>query len=289
MATDVGQYTCRDIHSVAAVETTGTYEGNVEFYEEHDFGYVPLPAEGKYFDVAAGGLEALSDEQFVDVDAPALRGLEKLLEHPFVLTRDAPSYGYEVENGELRMVSPVEGMNVHDVAREHPDHLDAAMDYEEGKRWGIITLADANRHTARAALYPYFAELEQRFARQVKSHFTDRSELFERTGEDVRERWKDARAADVELHPSELMKLYELEEVVCDTDDLRRAWGFDSKNSFSDYFGGPVSQRNDIMHPTRTLVRNREELESLLDRVRRLERVLRTSDAGRPDRPDFPV
>lgn len=280
------RYSCRDVHSVAAVETLDSYEDELDFYRERNFTFVPLPLDGRYYDLRNGELRALAEGQIVAADSSVYVALEALLEHPFVLTKDVPTYGYEVEDGALEMVSPVAGMDVEELAERHPEHVEAALDYEEGKRWGIVTLADVNRHTMRAALYPLYAELEQRFAAQLREHYPDSADLSDATSElglfeaDDRDHWQEAKAADVDVHLSEHMHLYEMKEVVEATESLRSEWGFDTETAFDDHFGGVVHQRDRIMHPARTLVRDRDELASLVDRIQRLRDSLESSEAG---------
>jgi hypothetical protein len=283
MPIQIERYTCRDIHSVASVETLESYEQVLDSYRDNNFTYIPLPLNEQYFDLHQNELKPISDDQFIDVDRPVLSGLEKLLEHPFVLTRNAPTYGYKFDDGTLRMVSPIDGMDAWEVADTYPEYISEVIQHEEGKRWGIMTLADVNRHATRAALYPVYAELEQRFSNQLAQQY-ESPDLLDDLDSDIRDRWETARAEDIEVHVSEYLHLYQMKELIEDRDDLREAWGFNSKNKFDDHFGGPISLRNTIMHPARTLVHDRADLEKLLDRVQRLTRVLSDSDAGQDNR-----
>lgn len=69
MPTQMERYTCRDIHSTAAVETLDSYKDNLEFYRNPNFTFVPMPVDGKYFDLRTNEFESLADDQFIDVTA----------------------------------------------------------------------------------------------------------------------------------------------------------------------------------------------------------------------------
>jgi hypothetical protein len=267
-------YTCGDIHSPVSVEAVTTYKNNLGFYADRNYTYIPIPLEMKYYDRTEDELKPLDENQFIDIETPLLEGLQKLQTYPFVLTRDTPSYGYEVKDGELRMVGMVKGANVWEVAENHPEHRERMLDLEEGKRWGIITLADANKRAARAAIYSLYVELESKFATQISNHYPDSEALFEEVNEDGVERWREARDAELEVHISEYMYLYEMKDIINDTPELREAWGFDSKSQFEGHFGGPVKFRNSIMHPARTLVHDQDQFDKMIDRLQRVVEAL---------------
>lgn len=268
------RFTCGDIHSIASVETQSTYEENLSFYEEHNYSYVPLPIEMKYYDVEMGTLKEIDHSQIVDVDTELFEGLESLSEYPFLLTRDRPSYWYQVENGQLKMVGMDKGMNVRDLVNEYPNFLEKAVEKDEGKRWGIVTPADANKRASRAAIYLLYVALEQRFAKQIVDYFPDSKDLLDEVDEETADRWRKARENGLEVHLSEYMLLWEMKEIIRNTDDLREGWGFESKNQFDDHFGGPVSMRNKIMHPVRRLFNTKKEFEKMVDRIDRIRSAL---------------
>lgn len=274
MATGFKRYRCGDIHSPASLETLDSYSDNLDFYAERGFSYVPMPLDMAYYDRTAGELKQMDEDQFIDADTPLFEALETLLAYPFVLTRDVPSYGYRVEDGELQMVGMIKGVNAWDIVDEYPEVRQQVLELEEGKRWGIITHADANRRASRAALYMLFVAIEQEFAAQINQQFPDSTQLLDEVGGKTAKRWKEDHDAELDVHISEYMHLYEMKELIEDIDELRIAWGFESKSQFDSHFGGPVSMRNKIMHPTRTLVHEKKDFEKLLDRVDRMKEAL---------------
>jgi hypothetical protein len=273
-------YTVGDIHSPASVEAVRTYDDNVEFYADRNYSYIPIPLEMQYYDRTTDSIRDLEEGQFIDVDTPLLEGLQQLRTYPFVLTRDIPSYGYRIDEEELRMVGMVKGVNVWDIAEDHPEHRERLLDLEEGKRWGIVTRADANKRATRAAIYSLYVELERRFVSQISDHYPNSEALFGDIDEQCVERWQKARDEGLEVHISEYMYLYEMKEIINDSPELREAWGFDSKNQFEKHFGGPVKFRNRVMHPARTLVHDQSQLDTMLDRIERIVDALDVFDTN---------
>lgn len=75
-------------------------------------------------------------------------------------------------------------------------------------------------------------------------------------------------------HIVEHMQLTELKETIRAANDLRQACGFGSKNPVDKNLGGLIQLRHQVMHPPRPMARDRDELETVLDRLSRIKTVL---------------
>lgn len=246
----VGQQEAKRIASKAEIETVDTYRDNLDYYREKNFSYIPLPADKKYYDVDKGELRDLSDEQLLRDDVHLVWAMALLLDYPFVL------------------------LDFHGL---HSDRSDLAERFgiqrDESERYRIITLADLDTRSVKIMLYPAVATFEHELADAVRGFFPDSDIPDEVVREKVRERWEDALEKDVETHIVEHMHLTDLKEVIRETEELRLRCGLDSKNKV-DNIGGLIQLRHQVMHPPRPMIDDREDLDSVLDRLSRIKMIL---------------
>lgn len=86
-----------DISTTAEVKDLDNYEEAIPRFKEEDWTYMPLPQDGKYYNVKKDGeLKQLDDAQFIQPDLHLLDVMEKLVEHDFLLVEQES--GYEMVN-----------------------------------------------------------------------------------------------------------------------------------------------------------------------------------------------
>jgi hypothetical protein len=68
----LGDYEAHLIASRAETETLETYEENIEEFTSANYSYIPIPRDGKFYDVKAGKLRELHEQQVLRDDTPGL-------------------------------------------------------------------------------------------------------------------------------------------------------------------------------------------------------------------------
>jgi hypothetical protein len=66
------------------------------------------------------------------------------------------------------------------------------------------------------------------------------------------------------------MYLTTLMKIVGKSEELRGQFGYESRNQFDDDLGSLIPLRNRVMHPTKTLVHNTEDLSKNIARLHRV-------------------
>lgn len=86
-------FTASDISTPATTKTLETYKDAIGKFEEKDWTFIPMPDDGKYYNIKnKEEPQDLVEGQFVDSDLHLLDVMEKLLGHPFLLVEYGESY-----------------------------------------------------------------------------------------------------------------------------------------------------------------------------------------------------
>lgn len=266
---NIDQFRAFGIASEADIESIDTYEDNISQYEKKTYTYIPIPEEDKYYHVRDSELRELNDEQYIHLDTTMMGGFELLLDHPFLLYAPKMEFDAAPESA----------------GRKFQPTAELSEDNDVENRYHIITLADVNKRRAGEMFYHALSEFEIQLAKQVKKHYPN--SLIEDADEDEIERWYRAKIDQLEMHITEHMHLSTLLTVGGKHDEIQDAFGYPSRNQFDEDLGGLNNLRNKVMHPSRGLVHDREDLESEMDRVRRIKQALEELD-GDLVQPDYP-
>lgn len=265
--------------SPASIESRENYKENLDYYRRNDYTYIPMPLDDVYFNVEEEEFGEMEQKMRIFEDASIRNAIEHLQNHPFLLI-DFGSGIYINEKGEI-----VEAfLNDEDLeylgspkkaAKKRPELKDEIIKTcEERLFYQIITLADVNRRVVKDVIYPVIAELESRLASEIQQVDYTPEELYpDLNPETIGRREKD-KITGVQMHIAEYMTLSEMMKVVGKSEALREKFGYSSRNQFKKDLGGLVPLRNKVMHASRTLVRNRSDLEQLIDRVLRAESAI---------------
>ncbi len=264
------------ISSDAHVETPGSLDDIRATSEELDVTCVPIPLDDRYYDRSDDELKQMDPEQYIDEDAPIVEVLRRMQRQPFLLI-DLKHYGYEVKNGELRENLPNGGIGdlytAAEAIEEHPEVEDRVVE-RESERYRIITTADLNRREVKSMLYMLVGELESKLAGRIRAEY-DSEDLVSELSDDTVDYWKRTVDDGLEVHIVDRMYLKQMKQVFEGSETLIEASGFADEAEFDEQLSGLVELRNKVMHPTRTLVRDRDDIERLVDRVNRVEGALR--------------
>jgi hypothetical protein len=143
---------------------------------------------------------------------------------------------------------------------------------------GFIAVSDFNKQPVRGYLYLLLARLEISLAELVRRRFASQEDalaLLPSGGQAiVRDRYDDDRTADEESELVAYFDFSDLVEVVTEDSDLRQIVSGQSRNGWSDYAGGLVQLRNDVMHPVRNAVLAKGGLIRLQGREQRIRGLI---------------
>lgn len=297
--------TASDIASQPAdVETLDTYEKKIQYYDERDFTYIPIPASGEYYDISEGWKRNIRPAQHIKHDEPLDEVFDRLTEERFLLVssqgankaviREGNFIGYFAENEEEHRwlkYAPDDGsesgppapesldedtvQSVHVLESRYPDIAESIHSEPYDERYGIITLADLNKRKTKDALYPLVAEVAYLLALKIEDRYPNSEELLKYINADTVGRWYQSKKQGIHMHVSEQMNLAEMQSVVKASDsDFVKQCGFPSKNQVGKQLGSINRLRNKVMHANRTLVRSRDDLRKMVERVEKLEKVV---------------
>lgn len=143
---------------------------------------------------------------------------------------------------------------------------------------GFIAVSDFNKQPVRGYLYLLLARLEIGLAELVRRRFPNQEDALALLPSDgqaiVRDRYDDDRTADEESELVAYFDFSDLVEMVTEDADLRRIVSGQSRNAWSNYAGGLVQLRNDVMHPVRNAVLAKGGLIRLQGREQRIRALI---------------
>lgn len=147
----------------------------------------------------------------------------------------------------------------------------------ENRITGLISVVNLNCRQARIFLFSLLSELEVRMSQVVQSEI-DRDNLTEAevlkiAKEDVQGRYAADKDQRVERNAVEYLYLTDLCKIIR-KQELQGVLGFGSKKQFKTAFGRLPDLRNDVAHPSKSLVRSANTAGKLWDSVKVIERAL---------------
>lgn len=282
---DLTNFTARQIASEADYSTLQDYESEVSHYRERNYTYIPMPEDGQYYHVGKEELNEIVSEQYVDPETPMLAVFSKLEEYDFVLidwfenliTGDTAAFVADRLDGadaaELAndiLENPTEVREQYSETSLIEDFI-SAVESTRDARYSILTLADVNKRRSRELFFRVLSEFEVILSSIVEAEFPDSTTLFHDANAEAIGRWEKSKLDDLVVHISEHMYLTTLMKVVGKAESLRSQFGYESRNQFDNDLGSLIPLRNRVMHPTKTLVHNTEDLSK---NVARLHRVI---------------
>jgi len=302
---NIDQFLAIDIASEADVENSEQYEDNISYYKNNNYTYIPIPSSNKFYHVTAEELRELEIDQYFHPDLPMIDAFDRLQKYPFLLYDQFMSFEstdeesdrrfeptglnmFEIDGSEMSAAEIAErsGALMEQVPEEHSDTtiIEAVVSMAED-RYRIVTLADANKRRARELFYHVISEFEIQLSNLIKLHYPD--SFISDVKEDEIERWYRAKLDELEIHISEHMYLSTMLKVGRKTESIYEKFGFSSGNKFKENLGGLNDLRHKVMHPTRGLVHNYEDLRKQIERVQRAKDALEHLDTEQVQ-PEYP-
>lgn len=128
------EFTAADISTQATTKTLDSYEDAIEEFEEEDWTYIPMPQDGKYYNIKTDEEpQDLVEDQYIDPDLHLLDVMEKLINHPFLLVDHNDSYEIiHLSNMNKRQVKdflyPLLSELAHQLSQQIEDYYDDSED-----------------------------------------------------------------------------------------------------------------------------------------------------------------
>jgi len=271
-----------DIASKCNFEQLETYRENVDYYKSKNYSYIPMPADGKYYDVDADSLRDLCDEHWVWLENPVIPEFERLEDHGFLLTFD-PKQWFRVGESGIEVISPRRKSssehsvyhNPHELVTDWPEYSKEMYEIlRDIEGIYIITLADLNDRRLRAVLYQLIASVEVILSHAIEDVYPTGEDLIQYMSEPSIGRWKKAEYNAGQLHPSEYMQFGELKHIASQSPEITNNLGYDGKGDFNQKLGGAKDLRNQVMHPTKNLIGNQDDVRELNRTIEMLEEFI---------------
>lgn len=129
---------------------------------------------------------------------------------------------------------------------------------------GLVTLADLNHHAVRNHLYPYIAEFEALLARHIQLQISDADQWLKYLTREDQARILGyvelAKRENADIGPIAYLTLTDLLKITMLDERLREPLGFSSRTAFEKFKGPLPDFRNAIMHMTRPLIVNTDDV-----------------------------
>lgn len=305
---DITRYAhhAKQIAVSAEVETLDTYKDRIEYYEDQQFTYIPIPSDDKYYDTENDALKELHKDQIIPETKHLAEVLTLLEDHPFLLVDIHYAKAYAVrdgteivrqssfnpkkragvvdrlqreaeENEEILLLSELRDRYpklVEDVSGVH-----SRYDPVYENQYMIITLADLNKRALREMLYRLLHELESNLSDKIQAEYPDSEDILKYVRAPSIGRWKKDQVSGLHLHVAEHLNIIDIMQVVqASSNSFVDECGFSSKNDVQDSLGRIDEIRNRVMHSTRSLVYGRDDVGKVLDLIETTERILSDMD-----------
>lgn len=136
---------------------------------------------------------------------------------------------------------------------------------------GLVSVANLNSRQVKFYLFALLCELETRLGRLIHSDLSE-EQVYSKLDEETRNIYKADRDKGFNNDAVQYLYLSSLIDIVR-AEDLFKQMGYPSKKQF-EKLNTLNELRNQVMHPVRSLVHNKESLKKLWERIEKLQDVL---------------
>jgi hypothetical protein len=154
----------------------------------------------------------------------------------------------------------------------HSNKLFFFLTYEN-RISGLVSLANLNSRPVQVWLFAMLCELETRLGRVIKaSQITEADILDEISDDEIKQRFQTDREKGLENDITEYMYLKDLLDIIRKK-DLYRELRYETKTQFK-ALNRLNDMRNQVMHPVRSLIYNKQAIDKLWSRLELLQDAL---------------
>jgi hypothetical protein len=167
------------------------------------------------------------------------------------------------------------GLDILETLRKLKENPFLLIDNESATH--IVTVSDLNDRKIKEMAYPVIGEMEELLAEHIKQLFSpeDLLEMGE-VNDKAKERWKDAKNRDVNLHPVEYLSSHGMEKIVRNSKQLRQKTGLDKYDNPGDKIDQASEVRHKIAHGNRSLIYNKDRIEKVERRLEHAQDINQT-------------
>ena len=159
----------------------------------------------------------------------------------------------------------------------YPEHKEEVLNIEKSMRWEIVTLSEANKRGTDEMAYAVIAEFERYLSNYISDEYPNSSELVDHVQPYTGQMWEDDQERGLDLHITEYMYLDTMIEIAANTESILQNMGYKRETIIS-MKDDIKDLRNKVMHPTKTLARDQEELEYALEVISDIEYMIKCLD-----------
>ena len=302
----VREITAGDIATMDAwVTRKETYQDQIRQFKDRNYTYIPMPADGIYYTNNENLTRDLTEGHYIKPDEPLEVVFDRLLEYAFLLVTSEANNRVVIVEGEVvgHFATDDEGyrwlefdddayagnglpepndyydddqiVSVPQLETEYPSIANQFHSQEYDSRYGIITLADLNKRATRDSIYPKVSQLAYYLSAKIENQYPDDEDILVHLRPETVGRWYKSKMSGTKTHISEQMTLSEMQQVIRSSDsEFVEECGFRSKSQVRKKLGSVNALRNKVMHANKSLVRDRKDLEQLVERLEIIENLI---------------
>lgn len=143
----------------------------------------------------------------------------------------------------------------------------------ENRVTGLISFIHLNKRQVRIYIYALITELETRLSCLIRLRMKEEEILKIVKNKEVKERYLTDKERGIESELMEYLYLSDLINILA-KNNLYKVLGYPSRKKFESSLGPINSLRNEVAHPTRTLIASVESIEKLWNKIEGIERIL---------------
>lgn len=138
---------------------------------------------------------------------------------------------------------------------------------------GLISFIHLNKRQVRIYIYALITELETRLSRLICSRISEKEIEKYVQNKDADNRYFKDKERGIESELMEYLYLSDLINIIS-KNNLYEVLGYPSRKKFGSSLGSINTLRNEVAHPTRTLISNITSIEKLWNKIENIERIL---------------
>ncbi len=138
---------------------------------------------------------------------------------------------------------------------------------------GLLSFIHLNKRQVRIYIYALITELETRLSGLIRSRISEEEIEKYVQNKDAANRYFTDKERGIESELMEYLYLSDLINIIS-KNNLYGALGYPSRKRFGNSLGSINTLRNEVAHPTRTLISTSESIEKLWNKIEDIERIL---------------
>jgi hypothetical protein len=143
----------------------------------------------------------------------------------------------------------------------------------ENRVSGLISVVHLNKRQVRILIFSLISELEIRLSSLIRLRMREEEILKMVGNKDVKQRYSEDKEHGIESDLMEYLYFSDLISIIA-KNDLYKILGYPSRKKFENALGPINNLRNEVVHPTRSLIARAKSVGKLWDKLETIERNL---------------